>query len=86
MAAEKVDMDAILDAALDELDDDEKSSENDPAEYASPCAPCTISNSCQESPDLANDEMAQLGDMMKEILSATLTPVSDSQIEKDLAS
>lgn len=71
MAAENVDMDAILDAALDELDDDEKSSENAPAEHVAPFATNTSSNGCQESPDLADVEMAQLGDMMKEILSAT---------------
>ena len=46
MAAEKVDMDAILDAALDELDDDEKSFENAPAEHAFPRAPWTNSKSC----------------------------------------
>jgi peroxin-19 len=65
MAAEQIDMDAILDAALDELDDDEKSSENTPSKHY------TDSNGCQESPDLASEEMDQLSDMMKEILSTT---------------
>lgn len=75
---EQVNMDAILDAALDELDDDdENKNEELPAkkppvdQHSTPAPRQPPNNDTTAASDLVEDEMDQLNIMMKDILQGT---------------